>query len=37
LGGVTIGNNVVIGSNSVVTKSIEKNKIVGGVPARILK
>ena len=32
--GVTIGNNVIVGAGSVVTKSIENNAIVGGNPAR---
>ncbi|TRX34801.1 acyltransferase [Flavobacterium sp. ZT3R18] len=35
--GVEIGNNSIIGANSVVTKSVEANTIVGGVPARIIK
>lgn len=34
--GVVIGSNSIIGANSVVTKSIEENTIVGGVPARVL-
>lgn len=36
-GAVTIGNNVTIGANAVVTKNIPDNAIVGGVPARIIK
>jgi acetyltransferase-like isoleucine patch superfamily enzyme len=35
--GVTIGNNVVIGAGSVVTKDIEDNVVVAGVPARFIK
>lgn len=35
--GITIEDNTVIGSNSVVTKDIEKNTIVGGVPARLIR
>lgn len=31
--GVTIGENVIIASGSVVTKDIEANSVVGGVPA----
>lgn len=34
---VKIGNNVVIAAGSVVTKSIEADKVVAGVPARIIK
>lgn len=34
---VRIGNNVVIGAGSVVTKDIPDNSVVGGVPARIIK
>ncbi len=37
LGSVKIGNNVVIGANSVITKDIPDNAVVGGVPAKILK
>jgi maltose O-acetyltransferase len=35
--GVTIGNNVVVASGSVVTKSVPDNVVVGGNPARIIK
>lgn len=35
--GVRIGDNVVIGANSVVTRDIPDNVIVGGVPAKIIK
>lgn len=35
--GVTIGDNVIVGANSVVTKNIHSNTIVGGVPAKIIK
>jgi serine O-acetyltransferase len=37
LGDITIGDNVIIGSNSVVTKSIPCNTIVAGNPAKIIK
>lgn len=37
LPGIVIGDNVVIGAGSVVTKSIPSNKVVVGNPARILK
>lgn len=35
--GVTIGNNVVVASGSVVTKDIPDNVVVGGNPAKIIK
>lgn len=35
--GVTLGDNVVVASGSVVTKSFGNNLIIGGNPARILK
>ena len=34
--GVTIGNDVIIGAGSVVTKSVPDGKIVAGNPARIV-
>lgn len=37
LKGVNIGNGVVIGANSVVTKDIPDYAIVGGIPAKIIK
>lgn len=37
IGNIKIGNNVVIAPNSVVTKNIEENVVVGGIPARIIK
>ena len=33
---VTIGNNCIIGANSVVTHNVPDNKIVGGVPSKII-
>ena len=36
-GGVTIGNNVFIAANAVVTKDVPDDTIVGGVPAKIIK
>jgi len=36
LGGVTIGNNVIIAAGSVVTKDIENNVVVAGVPAKAI-
>jgi maltose O-acetyltransferase len=35
--GVTIGDNVVIGAGSVVVKSIPRNVVVAGVPAKIIR
>ena len=37
LPGITVDNNVVIGTGSVVTKDIPDNAVVGGNPARIIK
>lgn len=34
--GVTIGNDVIVGAGSVVTKSIPDGKVVAGNPARII-
>ncbi len=36
-GKITIGNNVFVASNAVVTKDVPDNCIVGGIPAKILK
>jgi len=37
IGDITIGNNVVIGVNSVVTKIVPDNCVVAGIPAKIIK
>ena len=37
LRGVTVGDNAIVGTNSVVTKDVEPNAVVGGVPARMLR
>jgi serine O-acetyltransferase len=35
-GGITIGDNVTIGANSVVNKDIPSNVTIGGIPAQII-
>lgn len=37
LAGVTVGDNVIIGANSVVTHDVPSNAIVAGAPARVIK
>ncbi len=37
LNNVEIGRGAVIGANSVVTKNVEKNSIVAGNPAKVIK
>jgi serine O-acetyltransferase len=34
LGGITIGENVIVGANSMVVASVEPNTTVAGIPAR---
>lgn len=36
LGPIRIGNNVIIGANSVVTKDVPDNCVVAGIPAKII-
>jgi len=36
VGGVTIGNNSIIGAYSFVCKSVVPNSVVGGVQAKVL-
>ena len=37
LGGVTIGENAIIGAGSVVTKDVPANSVVAGNPARVIR
>lgn len=37
LGGITIGDNVLIGANAVVIKDVPSNSVVAGVPAKVIK
>ena len=37
LGGITVGNHVVIGANAVVVHDVPDGTVVGGVPAKVLK
>ncbi len=37
LRGVTVGNNSVIGTSSVVTADVPTNAVVGGIPARLIR
>lgn len=37
IGAIKVGNNAVIGANSVVTKDVPENAVVAGVPAKFLR
>ena len=37
LPGVTIGDNAIVAAGAVVTKDVEPNIIVGGIPAKFIK
>ena len=36
IGGISIGDNVVVGANAVVTSDVPSNSIVAGIPAKIV-
>jgi len=35
--GVTVGENAIVGAGAVVTKNVQANTIVAGVPAKVIK
>lgn len=37
IGDVTIGDNVVVGANNVVTINVPNNCIIAGIPAKVIK
>lgn len=37
LGGIKIGDNVIVGANAVVIRDVPPNCIVGGVPAKVIR
>ena len=37
LGGVTVGDNVLIDAGALVVKDVPSNTVVAGVPARVIK
>ncbi|MEE9430476.1 MAG: acyltransferase, partial [Melioribacteraceae bacterium] len=37
MGGITVGENSVIGAGAVVTKDVPPNSVVAGVPAKVIK
>ncbi len=37
LRGVSVGDNAVVGTNSVVTKDVPANAVVAGIPARVIR
>lgn len=37
IGGIHVGNNVLVGAQALVIRDVEDNVIVGGVPAKVLR
>lgn len=37
IGAIVIGDNVIVAQNAVVTKNVESNSLVGGIPAKTIK
>ena len=37
LGGITVGDNVIVGAGSVVVKDVPSNCVVAGNPAKVIK
>jgi acetyltransferase-like isoleucine patch superfamily enzyme len=37
LRGVRVGDNSIVGTNSVVTRNVPVNAVVGGVPAKVIR
>jgi acetyltransferase-like isoleucine patch superfamily enzyme len=37
LRGVQVGDNAIVGTNSVVTRNVPANAVVGGVPAKVIR
>ena len=37
IGGVKLGDNVIVGANALVNKNFESNIIIAGIPAQVIK